>query len=414
MNVLRSQKFILPIVLGIIFTTNSYAFAAESTDESEIGFISIREDGRLGSTNGKKKRVQQTQSQQKNTQPSNQQLPPVLPPGVTPEMLAGATVGFDNPNAAQDAETERKIQEAMQRGDYNEMQRLIMEGIPNQGSMMPPDISGIDMSGQGFAQEPAPVQEALDNIGFLNLASRTKDPNKPKINKPSAEAEKILTKLRKIALNQKENKFDECLSEMKSLSEQYPESAIFRKWLGIYYNANGLYQESNDVFGHLLYMFPLDKNLWDDIAIQYYFADNYRKIGDFKNAEITINTVLDRVKNQEPVDKVAVTTFRNMLLKRPDLVQMLFNYQQLLLDETTTKTIDKDKLDKIWDSIPKDDYKFLNNYYGFNLSTLEFLYGRFYNRKDILRNYVEHEGKTTDKETSKKVMEAKTIIANKY
>ena len=406
---MRSQKFILPIMLGIIFTTNSYAFAAESTDESEIGFISIREDVRSGKQIPKTTHSPQNQNTQ-TSKPIDSKNSTKLPSGVTSESNTGK----------QDVETARRIQYAMERGDYNEMQRLIMESSLDQGSVglsnttEQGSVGASNTPKQGFSQEPVPVQEALNNIGFLNLASRAKDPNKPEINKPSAEAEKILLKLRKIATHQQENEFDECLSEMKSLSEQYPESAIFRKWLGIYYNANGLNQESNDEFGHLLYMFPLDKNLWDDVAIQYYFADNYRRLGDFKNAEITINTVLNKVKNKEIVDKVSVTTFRNMFLKRPDLVRMLFNYQLLLLDEAKTKSIDKEKLDKVWSSIPKDDYKLLNNYYGFNLSTLEFLYGRFYNRKDILKNYVEHEGKTTNKEISKQVMEAKTIIANKY
>ena len=406
---MRSRNIILPIALGFIFVSNSYTYAAEPTDESEIGFISIREDGRLGSTGGKKPRPQQNVSTSTNSQIQTQPSMPNMQAQIDTEMERRIAE-----KDARDAETERKIQEAMQRGDYNEMQRLMMEDFSKRGeNMLPPDMPQIpDMSNmQGRTQEPPAVQEALESVGFLNITSRTKDLNKPKINKPSQEAEKILSKLREISYNQQENKLDRCLSDMKLLVEQYPESAIFRKWLGIYYNANGLYQDSNDVFGHLLYMFPLDKNLWDDISIQYYFADNYRKLGDFNNAQITIDKVLEKVKDQKPVDKVFVTTFRNMLLKRPDLVQMLFNYQNLLLEEATTKTVNKEK---IWDSIPKDDYKLLNNYYGFNLSTLEFLYGRFYNRKDILRNYVAHEGKTTDKETAKKVMEAKTIIADKY
>lgn len=409
---MRSRNIILPIALGLVFVSNSYTYAAEPTDESEIGFISIREDGRLGSTSGKKSSSQQNVSTTTNSQIQTQ---PSMP-----NMQSQIDAGMERHVAekdAHDAETERKIQEAMQRGDYNEMQRLMMEDFSKrEENMLPPDMPQIpDTSNmQGRTQEPPAVQEALESVGFLNIASRTKDPNKTKINKPSQEAEKILSKLREISYNQQENKLDRCLSDMKLLVKQYPESAIFRKWLGIYYNANGMYQDSNDVFGHLLYMFPLDKNLWDDISIQYYFADNYRKLGDFNNAQITIDKMLEKVKDQKPVDKVSVTTFRNMLLKRPDLVQMLFNYQNLLLEEATTKTVDKKKLDKIWDSIPKDDYKLLNNYYGFNLSTLEFLYGRFYNRKDILRNYVAHEGKTTDKETAKKVMEAKIIIADKY
>jgi tetratricopeptide (TPR) repeat protein len=411
-NVLRSRNIILPIALGLVFVSNSYTYAAEPTDESEIGFISIREDGRLGSTSGKKPSPQQNVSTSTNSQTQTQQSMPNMQAQIDAEMERHVAE-----KDARDAETERKIQEAMQRGDYNEMQRLMMEDFSKrEENMLPPDMPQTsDTSNmQSRTQEPPAVQEALESVGFLNIASRTKDPNKPKINKPSQEAEKILSKLREISYNQQENKLDRCLSDMKLLVKQYPESAIFRKWLGIYYNANGMYQDSNDVFGHLLYMFPLDKNLWDDISIQYYFADNYRKLGDFNNAQITIDKILEKVKDQKTVDKVSVTTFRNMLLKRPDLVQMLFNYQNLLLEEATTKTVDKEKLDKIWDSIPKDDYKLLNNYYGFNLSTLEFLYGRFYNRKDILRNYVTHEGKTTDKETAKKVMEAKAIIADKY
>lgn len=409
---MRSRNIILPIALGLVFVSNSYTYAAEPTDESEIGFISIREDGRLGSTSGKKPSPQQNVSTSTNSQTQTQQSMPNMQAQIDAEMERHVAE-----KDARDAETERKIQEAMQRGDYNEMQRLMMEDFSKrEENMLPPDMPQTsDTSNmQSRTQEPPAVQEALESVGFLNIASRTKDPNKPKINKPSQEAEKILSKLREISYNQQENKLDRCLSDMKLLVKQYPESAIFRKWLGIYYNANGMYQDSNDVFGHLLYMFPLDKNLWDDISIQYYFADNYRKLGDFNNAQITIDKILEKVKDQKTVDKVSVTTFRNMLLKRPDLVQMLFNYQNLLLEEATTKTVDKEKLDKIWDSIPKDDYKLLNNYYGFNLSTLEFLYGRFYNRKDILRNYVTHEGKTTDKETAKKVMEAKAIIADKY
>ena len=361
-----------------------------ANNDNEIGFISIKEKASPSKESTKLAKPNE-QNIEEQSPPMNDNIPPV--------------------DAQRDEATEKAIQEAMRRGDYNEMQRLILEGASrNSGSFTPPN----DMNSQSSAETSNSIDDVLRNIGFLNLAlNGKKQPDVP-TQTPSQEAEKVLSKLRIIASNQQEKKFNECLLEMKALSEEYPESAIFRKWLGIYYNANGLNQESNDEFGNLLYMFPLDKTLWDDVAIQYYFADNYRKLKDFKNAELTIHNVLEKIDSETQAEKTNVKTYHNMFLKRPDLVKFLFKYQQLLLEEEETKTIDKEKLDEVWALIPKEDYKLLDNYYGFNLSNLEYIYGRFYNRKDILRNYVEHEGKTTDKETSQKVMEAKTIISNKY
>lgn len=383
------SKIVFSILLSSIFMASAHS-NVYANDDNEIGFISIREKAST-SKEGTKLAKQNEQNIEEQSPPMNDNIPSV--------------------DAQRDEATEKAIQEAMRRGDYNEMQRLILEGASrNGGSFTPPN----DMNSQSSAETSNSIDDVLRNIGFLNLALNGKTQSDAPAQTPSKEAEKVLSKLRIIASNQQEKKFGECLSEMKALSEEYPESAIFRKWLGIYYNANGLNQESNDEFGNLLYMFPLDKTLWDDVAIQYYFADNYRKLKDFKNAELTIRNVLEKIDSETQAEKTNVKTYHNMFLKRPDLVKFLFKYQQLLLEEEETKTIDKEKLDEVWALIPKEDYKILDNYYGFNLSNLEYIYGRFYNRKDILRNYVEHEGKTTDKETSQKVMEAKTIISNKY
>lgn len=361
-----------------------------ANNDNEIGFISIKEKA-SPSKEATKLAKPNEQNMEEQTPSMNNTIPPV--------------------DIQRDEATEKAIQEAMRRGDYNEMQRLILEGVSRNGGALTPSN---DMDSQPSTETSNSIDDVLRNIGFLNLALNGKTKSDAPTQTPSQEAEKVLSKLRIIASNQQEKKFNECLSEMKALSEEYPESAIFRKWIGIYYNANGLNQESNDEFGNLLYMFPLDKTLWDDVAIQYYFADNYRKLKDFKNAELTIRNVLEKIDSETQAEKTNVKTYHNMFLKRPDLVKFLFKYQQLLLEEEETKTIDKEKLDEVWSLIPKEDYKLLDNYYGFNLSNLEYIYGRFYNRKDILRNYVEHEGKTTDKETSQKVMEAKTIISNKY
>lgn len=388
MIVLKS-KIVFSIFLSSIFIASAHS-NVYANDDNEIGFISIKEKAST-SKEGTKLAKQNEQNIEEQSPPMNDNILSV--------------------DAQRDEATEKAIQEAMRRGDYNEMQRLILEGASRNGGSFTPSN---DMNSQSSAETSNSIDDVLRNIGFLNLALNGKTQPDAPTQTPSQEAEKVLSKLRIIASNQQEKKFNECLLEMKALSKEYPESAIFRKWLGIYYNANGLNQESNDEFGNLLYMFPLDKTLWDDVAIQYYFADNYRKLKDFKNAELTIRNVLEKIDSETQAEKTNVKTYHNMFLKRPDLVKFLFKYQQLLLEEEETKTIDKEKLDELWALIPKEDYKILDNYYGFNLSNLEYIYGRFYNRKDILRNYVEHEGKTTDKETSQKVMEAKTIISNKY
>ena len=139
------SKIVFSILLSSIFIASAHS-NVYANDDNEIGFISIKEKAST-SKEGTKLAKQNEQNIEEQSPPMNDNILSV--------------------DAQRDEATEKAIQEAMRRGDYNEMQRLILEGASRNGGSFTPSN---DMNSQSSAETSNSIDDVLRNIGFLNLA----------------------------------------------------------------------------------------------------------------------------------------------------------------------------------------------------------------------------------------------------
>ena len=215
---------------------------------------------------------------------------------------------------------------------------------------------------------------------------------------PSEEALKILNILDKIVSFQNKGDFASALENMKILAQNYQEFPTFQKWVGIYQNELHEYSNSLETFNQTRNLFPFNQSGYD-MDVRYYEIDNLIHLKRYKEAQVKIKQYEENIDNEN---------------KNKELLLFLSNYQKFLIETKETGIINKEKLDTLWSKIPKDKERNLNAEKGVNLDELGYIYGKFYNRKDVLKKYVERNEKFRDDETIQNVISAKETIFSKY
>ena len=247
----------------------------------------------------------------------------------------------------------------------------------------------------------------LQEVGNFKIKAEPSLQVKPK--KITTQEEiKILEKLDKIISYQNKKKYKEALEEMKTLVSEYPENGVFYKWVAIYENSLRNYEESSSVIEQLRMMFPLSSNAVDkDFMIRYYEIDNARNTNKKEVAQKLIDQLKadNKVKNS---DKIIYD------IKEKDLTNFLCQYQTFLLNNKNYKDVDRKELTNLWKQIPKRHQRTLDDFYGYNIDDLTYIYGRAFNRKDLLKEYVEHEKENKNTVIIQQVKDAKKILYSKY
>lgn len=210
---------------------------------------------------------------------------------------------------------------------------------------------------------------------------------------PSEEATKILSELNKIVSFQNERDFKSALKNIEELSKNYQEFPEFRKWAGIYQNELHEYSDSLESFETVRNLFPFNESIYD-MDIRYYEINNLIHLKKYEEAKEKIKAYQEKINNENE--------------------KFLCDYLKFLLATKETGNIEKHDLDKLWEKIPENDERFLNVEKGVNLDELGYIYGKFYNRKDVLKKYVERNEKFRDTETIQNIISAKEIIFSKY
>ena len=194
---------------------------------------------------------------------------------------------------------------------------------------------------------------------------------------------------------------------LKLLASQHPEFTTLQKWIGVYQNLNGEYIESESTFETLKLGFPLSNNIIQkDNMIRYYELDNMRH-----NMYMTKEAKLAKVKEFE--DYIDQLENGHVLegIPESEILDMLCEYQRFLINYESEKFIDHEKLDALWNFVPKEKKDHLDDFYGYNIDELTFIYAKHYNRKDLLKTYVAREKTSTNKAVQEHVREAKQILA---
>lgn len=247
----------------------------------------------------------------------------------------------------------------------------------------------------------------LEEVGNIKISSEPHLQIKPK-KITTKEEKEIIEELNVIISCQNKKNYKEALERMKVLANKYPENGVFYKWVAIYENALRNYEESSSVIEQLRMMFPLSQKVIDnDFMIRYYEIDNAR---NSNSKEVT-----QKMINQLRTDNEAKKSDKFIYdIKEKDLTNFLCQYQTFLLNNKNYKDVNRKELISLWKQIPKNHQKSLDDFYGYNIDDLTYIYGRAFNRKDLLKTYVEHEKENEDKIIIQQIKDAKKILYRKY
>lgn len=225
--------------------------------------------------------------------------------------------------------------------------------------------------------------------------------------------QKIISELESISTAQNKKDYKTALQKVVNLKNHFPEIFYFQKWEAIYQNKLKEYNTSEEVFNNLLLNYPFEQDkINNDLIIKYYRIDNHIQLGEYDLAEKELKTYTSLINSIDDNDTSMVYD-----IKVKDLYTILVKYQNFILNNYSHKEedINQDELDDIWNTIPVKYQKYLDNFYGYDLSELEYLYGKHYNRKDILKAYVQQEETNAiDSSDIKKIKDAKSILFREY
>ena len=172
--------------------------------------------------------------------------------------------------------------------------------------------------------------------------------------------------------------FDKALIIMEHLHAEHPESRSIQKWLGVYQNWAGHYEDSQDTLEQYRVSYPLNsEEANNDFMLAYYEVDNARHLGEAVSAKEL--DALQALAEKQDVFLVGEMNYREM-------TKTLVAYQKFMVETNKGATLtptDSKALDDLWKQIPKVKRAHLDNYYGYNIDELTPIYADFYHRKDL-------------------------------
>ena len=243
-------------------------------------------------------------------------------------------------------------------------------------------------------EAPTPTAEEL---ALSSISTPTKKPNMGKINiadeiidevfrkskkKDSKEVVRVKKQLAEAIEAANDFDYDKTLTIMKHLHVEHPESRVLIKWLGVYQNWNGQYEESLATFDEWRDSYPLAVELADeDFMVAYYITDNRRHLG------FDVDDNIAALKKLAEKERELVLTGG---MSRKALAQTLVDYQKFMVESDCglkLKPTDSKILDDLWKQIPKTKQAHLDNYFGYNIDELTPVYATFYRRSDLMEEY---------------------------
>lgn len=247
----------------------------------------------------------------------------------------------------------------------------------------------------------------LGGVGNIKIASEPNLEIKPK-KITTQEAIEINKELNSIVNLQNEKNFSEAKERMDKLVDLYPENGVFYKWSAIYDNMLRNYENSSSTIEVLKTMFPLSSGVVEnDFMLRYYEIDNARNT----NTKEVTQKLIEELKEDNKKRNSDKYIFD---IKEKNLTQLLCQYQTFLLNNPDYKDVDRKELSDLWEKIPKNKQKTLDDFYGYNLDDLTYIYGMAFNRKDLLKEYVEHEKENKDTIIRQQIKNAKKVLFRKY
>lgn len=221
------------------------------------------------------------------------------------------------------------------------------------------------------------MKQPQKNMGKINISQEILDSIMKTKKEDSAEMVRVKRQLADAIEAANDQYYEKALTIMEHLHAEHPESRTIQKWLGIYQNWAGKYEESSETFSALRASYTLNsKEVDSDFMLAYYTLDNDRHLWDIGAARLQ--------KLEDLAEKQNVFLLDGRPYK--DIAKSLAAYQKFMVEtncgETLTPT-DSKSLDELWKKIPKEKQAHLDNYYGYNIDELTPIYANFYHRKDL-------------------------------
>lgn len=233
-----------------------------------------------------------------------------------------------------------------------------------------------------------------EDLGFIKVYKDIIEKTKPQ-KKYSEETLFVLDKIKEVEDFYNNTEYVKAQQRLEYLCSNYPSVLLFQKWNVFLLNKINKPEQSLEKLNTLYLDSPLMEK---DFFYYYYLIDNNKKLGNYEIAEKHLNLLKESIPNNKTTNNL----------------ELIYNYQVNSLQYYQTNTIDKNNIYDLWQSIPKKNIAYLNNYYGFDLSDLMYLYGVNFNKRDLLQKYVDiKKGDLNDNEKLN-IKQAQNILSEKY
>lgn len=277
-----------------------------------------------------------------------------------------------------------------------------------------PFVSASPVGRLTVKEAPAPTAEEIalssvnrlrpeKNMGKINIADDIiSDVIRHSQKKDSAEVVRVKTQLADAIEAANDQYFDKSVTILKHLHKEHPESRSIQKWLAIYQNWAGQYEDSEETLDSLKSSYTLSQEALDnDFMTAYYTVDNHRHLGYDITKEIEALKAFAEKQYSIPLESIDYAV----------LTKSLASYQEFMFKSQNGATLthaDSKNLDDLWRMIPKQKQAHLDNYYGYNIDELTPVYASFYNRKDLTNAYEQRQDKLRKHIMETEIKEKKT------
>ena len=286
-----------------------------------------------------------------------------------------------------------------------------------------PTVSADSVGGIGIKDSPSPTQEEQEaedakeevkkesriSIGGLTIGKGHSRSHKSNDSEETVRMKKEMVAAIR-AVNEK--KYSTAIRVMKKLHKEHPESYALMKWLLIYENQAGLYEESMAHIHSLRASFPLSKKeIEEDIEIAYYMADNARHMNDDKTFDESLKKMKEKVSGMKPEYLIENIPAR-------DIYNTLIKYQEIMKKEGKGRSDGtfavRGETEAVWRTVPPSRREHLDNFFGYDIDDLTYVYGRRFNRKELLRAYGKRQENSERKESKEQSTHAIEIANRRF
>lgn len=253
------------------------------------------------------------------------------------------------------------------------------------------------------------IAEASTHVGNIQIVQDVLRDKKKHKKVDSKEILELKTHLLDVIELGNKKRYNQAVMVMDKLIRQHPETLTLYKWAAVYANLAGNYDDSKYRFDDMRLRFPLSKDRIDeDLMIRYYEIDNARHSPYSGKGNLLQKIELEK----ESLQKIPDTQFKNLNgVSEKDIMLFLMDYQKFLIVSGDGSDIESSDIDSLWSRLAVKKQSSLDDFYGFDIDQLTYLYAKYYNRKDLMEVYLVHNAEAENENIIKQVKAIKSLLA---